>query len=81
VAVTETESARGPSLAGMFARVRAWRADHGDLVLCFVLIPRFGLIGAASATAAAILVESMLLFVTVKLRLGLHVFVLGRPKE
>jgi O-antigen/teichoic acid export membrane protein len=47
-----------------------------NLVLCFVLIPRFGLIGAASATATAILVESTLLFAAVKLRMGLHVFVL-----
>ena len=51
-----------------------------NLVLCFVLIPHFGLIGAASATATAILVESALLFWAVKLRLGLHVFVLRSSK-
>ena len=55
-------------------------AFAANLVLCFVLIPRFGLIGAASATATAILVESVLLFFAVKLRLGLHVFVLGGRK-
>lgn len=48
-----------------------------NLGLCFVLIPRFGLIGAACATATAILVESGLLFVVVKKRLGLHAFVFG----
>ena len=51
-----------------------------NLVLCFVLIPRFGLIGAACATATAIVVESTLLFAAVKVRLGLHVFVLRRDE-
>lgn len=51
-----------------------------NLILCFVLIPRFGLMGAASATATAIVVEAVLLFVAVRLRLGLHVFVLRRSK-
>jgi O-antigen/teichoic acid export membrane protein len=49
-----------------------------NLALCLVLIPRFGLIGAAASTATAILVESTLLFVVTKRRLGLHIFVFGR---
>jgi O-antigen/teichoic acid export membrane protein len=49
-----------------------------NLVLCLVLIPRFGLIGAACSTATAIVCESTLLFVITKRRLGLHIFILGR---
>jgi O-antigen/teichoic acid export membrane protein len=49
-----------------------------NLVLCLVLIPRFGLNGAAASTATAIAVESTLLFVITKRRLGLHIFVFGR---
>jgi O-antigen/teichoic acid export membrane protein len=52
-----------------------------NLVLCLILIPRFGLEGAAFATAAAVTVESVLLFVVTKRRLGLHVFVWGRPEN
>jgi O-antigen/teichoic acid export membrane protein len=44
-----------------------------------VLIPRFGGYGAAVATAAAVLVESSLLFWVTKRRLGLHVFI-WRPR-
>jgi O-antigen/teichoic acid export membrane protein len=51
-----------------------------NLVLCVVLIPRFGAMGAAIATASAVLAESMLLFFVTRYRLGLHVFVFGRPK-
>ena len=49
-----------------------------NLVLCLLLIPRFGLIGAAASTATAIVTESTLLFVVTKRRLGLHIFVFGR---
>jgi O-antigen/teichoic acid export membrane protein len=48
-----------------------------NFVGCLVLIPRFGIHGAAFATAAAVLVESSLLFVVTKRRLGLHVFIWG----
>ena len=51
-----------------------------NLILCFVLIPRLGLIGAAASTASAIVVEAVLLFVAVRLRLGLHAFVLRRSE-
>jgi len=46
-----------------------------------VLIPLFGTHGAAIATAAAVLVESALLFIVTKRRLGLHVFIWKRPKK
>jgi O-antigen/teichoic acid export membrane protein len=49
-----------------------------NLVLCLTLIPHFGLTGAAASTASAIVVESVLLFVVTKRRLGLHIFVFGR---
>jgi O-antigen/teichoic acid export membrane protein len=46
-----------------------------NLGLCFVLIPPFGLAGAAIATTTALIVESIMLFVVTKRRLGFHVFV------
>ncbi len=41
-----------------------------NVTLCFLLIPRYGLIGAATATATAVTVESGLLFLAVRRRLG-----------
>ena len=49
-----------------------------NLVLCLLLIPRFGLLGAACSTATAVVCESVLLFVVTKRRLGLHIFIIGR---
>lgn len=56
-----------------------------NAVLCVLLIPRHGAYGAAIATALAIVVESVLLFVVARRRLGLHAFVwdwraAGAPK-
>ncbi|HEY0567208.1 MAG TPA: polysaccharide biosynthesis C-terminal domain-containing protein, partial [Xanthobacteraceae bacterium] len=51
-----------------------------NLVLCLTLIPRLGLEGAAIATSAALVVESILLFLATKIRLGLHAFIWGRPR-
>ena len=48
-----------------------------NLGLCFVLIPLFGMLGAAIATASALTIESILLYVVTKTRLGFHVFVWG----
>jgi O-antigen/teichoic acid export membrane protein len=48
-----------------------------NLALCVILIPRIGIEGAAVATSAAILAESIALYVVAKRRLGLHVFILG----
>jgi O-antigen/teichoic acid export membrane protein len=50
-----------------------------NLILCVVLIPRLGLLGAAIATATAVVTESSLLFFVTKHRLGLHVFIWGGP--
>jgi O-antigen/teichoic acid export membrane protein len=49
-----------------------------NLVLCVLLIPRMGVEGAATATASALIVESVLLFVVTRRRLGFHVFIWGR---
>ena len=49
-----------------------------NLVLGIVLIPRIGASGAAVATSTALIVESILLFVVTKRRLGFHVFIWGR---
>jgi O-antigen/teichoic acid export membrane protein len=46
-----------------------------NFALCFILIPRMGPMGAAVATASAMVLESALLFMLAKKRLGLHVFV------
>jgi len=48
-----------------------------NLGLCFALIPRFGIEGAACATSTALAVESILLYRIAKRRLGFHVFLLG----
>jgi O-antigen/teichoic acid export membrane protein len=48
-----------------------------NLGLCLVLIPRYGAAGAAGATSAALIIESALLFVVTKRRLGFHMSVLG----
>ncbi len=46
-----------------------------NVALCFLLIPRFGIMGAALAVTTAILVESILLFLVTRSRLGLNIFV------
>jgi O-antigen/teichoic acid export membrane protein len=43
-----------------------------------ILIPLIGTIGAAVATSLALVLESILLFVVTKRRLGLHVFIWRR---
>jgi O-antigen/teichoic acid export membrane protein len=48
-----------------------------NLAGCLVLIPRFGIQGAAIATSSALAVESLLLYRIAKRRLGFHVFILG----
>ena len=49
-----------------------------NLAGCIVLIPRFGGLGAAIATSSALVIESILLFIVTKRRLGLHVFIWRR---
>jgi O-antigen/teichoic acid export membrane protein len=48
------------------------------LGVCLLLVPKFGAMGAAASTAAALVVESIMLFVVTKRRLGLHVFIWRR---
>ena len=50
-----------------------------NIVLCVILVPLLGLEGAAIATTTAMVVESALLFWVTRTRLGLHVFIWGRP--
>jgi len=50
-----------------------------NIILCLVLIPFFGVAGAAIAISAAMILEATLLFWVTRARLGLHVFI-WRPK-
>jgi O-antigen/teichoic acid export membrane protein len=50
-----------------------------NLSFCFLLIPRLGPMGAAIATACAMVTEAILLFLVARMRLGIHVFI-WRPK-
>lgn len=52
-----------------------------NLVLCLILVPVFGAVGAAVATTIALVVECILLFVFTRKRLGFHVFIFGRPAK
>jgi O-antigen/teichoic acid export membrane protein len=49
-----------------------------NVVLCVMLIPRFGGHGAAAATSMALVFETVLLFWIVRRRLGLHVLAFGK---
>lgn len=51
-----------------------------NLLGCFTLAPLYGGVGAAMGTAAAFLVETALLFVIARRRLGLTMFI-WRPRE
>ena len=53
-------------------------AFAANLALCWLLIPRAGIEGAAIATASALVVESAMLYVAAKRRLGHHLFLMGR---
>jgi O-antigen/teichoic acid export membrane protein len=46
-----------------------------NIIACLALAPAFGAIGAATATAGAFVIETLLLFAIVKRALGLHMFV------
>jgi O-antigen/teichoic acid export membrane protein len=50
-----------------------------NLALCILLIPQFGIEGAALSTTCALIVESVLLFLATRRRLKLHAFIWGRP--
>jgi len=49
-----------------------------NLVLCIVLVPRYGMEGAAISTSTALAAETVMLFWVTRTRLGLHVFIWGR---
>lgn len=49
-----------------------------NLVLCLLLVPRFGGYGAAAATSLSLIFETVLLFWITRRRLGLHVFAFGK---
>jgi len=51
-----------------------------NLVLCLILVPRFGGHGAATATSIALAFETVLLFWIVRRRLGLHVLAFGKSR-
>jgi O-antigen/teichoic acid export membrane protein len=51
-----------------------------NFVLCILLIPRIGVEGAAISTATALIVESVMLFLVTRWRLGFHVFIWGRSR-
>jgi O-antigen/teichoic acid export membrane protein len=48
-----------------------------NIAVGLALIPGYGMMGAAISTTAAFLVESALIFITAKRRLGYHLFVFG----
>jgi O-antigen/teichoic acid export membrane protein len=50
------------------------------IALYTVLIPLFGLTGAATAAAGAIMIETLLLHIAVRRRLGITLFVFARPQ-
>lgn len=52
-----------------------------NLVLCLTLIPHIGIEGAATATSAALVIESILLYRMAKTRLGHHVFLMKNEKK
>ncbi len=52
-----------------------------NVALCFVLIPRFGAIGAAIASAIALVFESVWLFLIAKIHLRFHCLIFGRAKD
>jgi O-antigen/teichoic acid export membrane protein len=49
-----------------------------NVVLCLLLVPRFGGHGAAAATSISLSFETVLLFWIVRNRLDLHVLAFGK---
>src|SRR3954451_978944 len=52
-----------------------------NVVLCVMLVPRYGGHGAAAATSIALVFETVLLFWIVRRRLGLHVLAFGKLSD
>jgi O-antigen/teichoic acid export membrane protein len=81
-------AAVGPAerLLNMLGERRACAQVYGgsfaiNLILCIVLIPHLGIAGAAIASATALVVESICLFMVAKFRLGFHCLIFGRPRD
>lgn len=55
-------------------------AFAANIALGLILIPDFGMMGAAISTTAAFIVESALIFAIAKRRLGYHLFIWGGAK-
>ncbi|MGL4405571.1 MAG: lipopolysaccharide biosynthesis protein, partial [Notoacmeibacter sp.] len=65
-------------------RICAWAYGAAlcvNIALTIVLIPLYGLIGAAIATATAMVVEAVMLSIIVKRRTGILMFVLATPPK
>jgi len=52
-----------------------------NLGLCLILVPRFGVEGAACAITIAFIMESALLFLVAREKLGFHIFVFGGSRS
>jgi O-antigen/teichoic acid export membrane protein len=66
-------------LGHQYACASAYAAAFvANLVLCFLLVPRYGGYGAAAATTLALAFETVLLFMMVRWKLGLHVLAFGK---
>jgi O-antigen/teichoic acid export membrane protein len=52
-----------------------------NVIICVLLIPRFGMIGAAVATTAALVIETVLLFMVAKRRLGFQPSIWSRAPK
>jgi O-antigen/teichoic acid export membrane protein len=73
-------------LLNMLGQQRACALIYGtafaiNFGACVALIPWFGAAGAAIATTAALIIESIMLFRVTKSRLGFHVFIWGRAEH
>ena len=51
-----------------------------NVLLCALMIPWLGIMGAAVASVVAIICESVALFLLTKRRLGLHGLVFGKAR-
>jgi O-antigen/teichoic acid export membrane protein len=52
-----------------------------NVALCVALIPSRGILGAAIATTTAFIVESAMIFLIARRRLGFHLFVFGGKRS
>jgi O-antigen/teichoic acid export membrane protein len=49
-----------------------------NIILCLLLIPPYGVTGAAISVSAAFVLESILLFIVTKRQVGFHIFIWGK---